>query len=65
MKKKKDKNSGREKKVSVFNILLLLFIALVIFGFLCFFHAAYEAAMTNDEYLQLYLRPNVLNLIQF
>lgn len=52
MKKKKDKNSGREKKVSAFNILLLLLIALTIFGFFCFFHAAYEASMTDDEYSQ-------------
>lgn len=49
--KNKDKKRN-EKKVSAFNILLLLLIALAIFGFLCFFHAAYEAAMTSDEYSQ-------------
>lgn len=52
MKKNKDKNNDREKKVSIFNILLLLLIALAIFGFICFFHGAYEAAMTSDEYSQ-------------
>lgn len=51
MKNNKDKKDG-EKKVSAFNIVLLLLIALAIFGFICFFHAAYEAAMTSDEYEQ-------------